>query len=111
MAGNPSPIVVTVYQLKSPFAFEQSSFDALENNSAKALGNDLLDRQTIEVRPNSQQYLDISLSGQTQYLGIVAAYRNINQAIWHKAIKIRPKQAKPIQINLESQALSVNGIS
>lgn len=106
--GNPSPIVLTIYELKNAFKFNQASYDALINNSAAVLGSDLIDQQTVEIRPGSYQTVIQIFSPNTHYLGLVAAYRNIGQAAWHKCIPVSADaQSTTIHLSLESQGLNV----
>ncbi len=107
--GHSSPVVLTIYQLKTQYAFQQADYSALTNNSAKVLGGDLIDKNTIEVRPNSQMKVSQPLSPNTQYLGIVAAYRNINNATWHKVVKIKQKKGyhPVLYLDLQSQGFNV----
>ncbi len=105
VGGRASPLVVTIYQLKKPFSFKQASFSALENNSAQVLGNDIIDKQTVEIRPGQKQTITESLAQNTHYIGIIAAYRNIDQAAWRKVIKVKPKENATIKLDLESQGL------
>lgn len=106
--GTPSPIVVTIYELKNQFSFTQASYDALATNSASVLGSDLIDQQTIEVRPNSYQSVTQTLSPNTKYLGIVAAYRNIDQSTWHTTVPVNANTSSmTINLSLESQGLTV----
>lgn len=108
MYGNASPVVVTIYQLKTPYTFKQATYQALAANSSKVLGTDLIDKNVIEVRPNSHQTVYQPLSPNTQYLGIVAAYRNIDQSKWRTTVKVVNEKGKSTVINLdlESQALT-----
>lgn len=103
-----SPIMVTIYQLKNPYSFRQATYSTLAKNSADVLGRDLIDLSTIEVRPAEQKSIYQALSPNTQYLGIVAAYRQIDHATWRSTVKVvnAKGQQTTIQLNLESQALS-----
>ena len=107
-SGQASPIVVTFYQLKSPYDFNQASYHELANNSAKVLSSGLIDKTTIEVRPSENKHISIPISPNTEYLGIVAAYRDIDHATWHTSVQLKNKKNKNdrIQIALESRALS-----
>ena len=107
--GHSSPVVLTIYQLKTQYAFHQADYNALTNNSGKVLGGDLIDKNTIEVRPNTQMKVNQPLSPNTQYLGIVAAYRNINNATWHKVVKIKKKKGyhPVLYFDLQSQGFNV----
>ena len=105
--GRASPVMVTVYQLKTPYAFKQATFDQLINNSGALLGTSLLDKQTIAVKPNTNQQLSIALANQTLYVGVVAAYRNITHATWHQIVRILANKNNIVDINLESQGVMV----
>lgn len=105
--GNPAAVVVSVFQLKSPFSFKNAGYDALDINSAAILGADLIDKQVFNIRPHNRKSIKLTLEQSTQYIGIVAGYRKINEATWHTIIRI-PKGAKSVTIELvlESQGLS-----
>jgi type VI secretion system protein VasD len=107
MNGRASPLVVTVFQLKSPFTFKQASFDQLMGNSSATLGADLIDKETVEIRPNATKQIKFPLDNDTAYVGVVAAYRDISQAKWHTVVKIVPKKHNIIDISLESKGIIV----
>lgn len=109
MNGRPSPVVVTLYQLKSAYTFKQADAASLMADSAKILGSDLIDKNTIEIRPNSTQNITQALDPDTQFLGIVADYRNATTESWHKVVKLDSSGGKraDITIDLESQGFSV----
>lgn len=104
--GKPSPIVVSIYALKTPFQFNQATYNQLDNNAAAILNTNLIDRQSIELRPATQRKTIQMITPNTHYLGITAAYRNIDIANWRNVIKVPKKQRNiNIFINLESQGL------
>ena len=105
--GLASPVVISIYQLKSPFTFNNANYSSLANNSAAILGSDLIDKQTMEIRPGENKNINLDLAQATQYIGIVAGYRKINQAQWHTTIRIPAKsKGANIALSLESQGLS-----
>jgi len=107
--GTPSPVVLSFYELKTPYPFKSATFFQLSRNAAAVLGESLIDKQTVEIRPKSHQHVSEVLSPNTRYIGIIAAYRNLDHAVWRKVIKLNPKQKNiSISINLESQSLVVN---
>jgi type VI secretion system protein VasD len=105
--GQASPIVVTIFQLKSAFVFNSATYSALANTSSETLGNDLIDKETLELRPSQKQTLHLILQQDTKQLGIVAAYRSIDGTIWHQVIPVNNKGKTHIEVNLESQGLAV----
>ncbi|MBS0352009.1 MAG: type VI secretion system lipoprotein TssJ [Proteobacteria bacterium] len=98
-----SPVVVTIYQLKSSAAFQQANFFALSNNPLGTLGSDLLDKQEIELRPKQTQNLKIPLSPEANYIGIIGAFRDPDHAQWRKLVKIEPRSSLKLQVNLATQ--------
>ena len=104
--GQPAPVVVTLFELKAPFAFKAASFNQISNNAAALLGTNLIDKQSFEIRPASQQSLTQNFSTQTHFIGITAAYRNIEISDWRKVLPIPPGSTKiHININLASQSI------
>ena len=104
--GRPSPVVLSVYELKSAYAFKQASYYALTSNLAKTLGPNLIDKQTIEIRPNSSKSFTQDLSPNTHYIGLIAGYRNIDQSTWRQVIPVTAGKKKiKINVTLESQGL------
>lgn len=110
--GQASPIVVTVYQLKSPYNFKQANYHELVSNSAKALSNDLIDKTTLEVRPSENKTISVPLSPNTNYIGIMAAYRDIENSNWHTTLEVKNEKNKrtKIYLVLESRALSAKKV-
>ncbi|MCK4870436.1 MAG: type VI secretion system lipoprotein TssJ [Gammaproteobacteria bacterium] len=106
--GRSSPVVVTFFQLKNGYSFSQADYQTLSNNSSKALGGDLLDQTTVEIRPGTGKTIPLTVSNNANYIGIMAAYRNINNGIWHKAIKLAkaPGSQTVINLNLQSQGIT-----
>ena len=104
--GRSSPVVVTFYELQSPNGFKQAKYYPLTENAGKILGNDLVDKRIIEVQPGQITKKTVTLSPNTKYLGITAAYRNINQAKWKAILTVPPKTHKvKLSLILESQGL------
>lgn len=101
-----SPIVVTVYQLKSPTAFEQANFFALYNNATKTLANDLVDKREIEIQPGQTHNIQQIISPEASFVGIVAAYRNPDSAKWRQIIAIPSGKKIDLQINLDAQTVA-----
>ena len=106
--GRASPLVVTIYQLKNAYNFKQADYESLSNNSAKALGGDLIDQSSVEIRPGSKNSTNLTLSPNANYLGIMAAYRNINNGVWHEVVQLADGEGShtKVQLDLESQGFT-----
>jgi len=106
--GNPAPLVVEVYELKTPYNFSQANYTELTSNAAALLGSTLIDKQNIELRPGTQQVLIQPLTAETRYIGITAGFRNIDQATWRNVITVPDnKKQITIAVTLESQNLNI----
>lgn len=108
ISGQAAPLMVTFYELKSPLDFKSANYFSLSSNAASVLQNNLIDKHTLEIRPGEQVNYKISLPPSVRYVGIVAGYRNIDQAKWKRLVAVAPNSKRiQIQINLMSQELSV----
>lgn len=105
--NQPSPIVVTLYQLKSPTAFQQANFYTLYNNAAVVLAADLLDKTDIEIRPQEKQTLHVTLSPNTHYIGVLAAFRDPDTAQWRQILTVKPGANVNVKINLAMQSITL----
>lgn len=106
--GNPSPLVVSIYQLKSAIAFKKISYNELIKNTGKSLGTNLIDKQDIEIKPNMRRSITQYITSDTTYIGVAAGYQNIDRANWRSIITV-PHTKKKINlgINFESQGLQI----
>ncbi|MGM0433416.1 MAG: type VI secretion system lipoprotein TssJ [Pseudomonadota bacterium] len=77
-----SPVLVRLYQLRQPDAFRDAGFDALHEDPEKVLGDDLLGMEETMLRPGGDWYTERALAEGTRYLGVTAAFRNIDDARW-----------------------------
>ena len=86
--GNPSPLVVRFYELKSPTAFNNAGFFDLYDNEAAALGDDLQDRDELEFNPGDVLAYERELKPETRWVGVMGAYRDIENAGWRASTEV-----------------------
>ncbi len=97
--NRPSPLVLTMYQLKSITGFKNADFFPLYDKPNKTLGNDLLHREQIEIKPSQRLVITQEILPNAEYIGILAAYRDIDNAQWHRELAI--KKIKNMKITLK----------
>ncbi len=85
--GRPSPVVVRVYQLKADTAFNAAEFFALFDDEMKVLGPDLIGRNEYTVAPSERRTLEMDVSADAKFVGILAAYRDIRNAQWRTIVQ------------------------
>ena len=86
VGGRPSPIVVRVYQLRTAEAFNTAEFFALFDEEQKVLGQELISRDEFMVTPMETRTIDVSLAGETRFVGVIGAFRDIRNAQWRSVV-------------------------
>ena len=98
--GRPSPIVLRLYELKNPVAFEHAEFFSLYQQPQETLALDLIAHEELELRPGEQQELNLTTSG-GHHLAVLAAYRNLPEADWRVVVPLRAGQLNQISLQLD----------
>lgn len=86
-SGRPSPVVVRIYQLKTDTAFAGAEFFALYDDEMKVLGPDLIGRTEYTLAPSERRTMEFDVSADAQFVGVVAAYRDIRNAQWRTVLQ------------------------
>src|SRR5687767_13746109 len=81
-SGRPSPVVVRVYQLRTDAAFNGAEFFALFDDDQKVLGAELISRDEFVLDAPDRRTIDVTVSGDTRFVGAVAAFRDIRNSQW-----------------------------
>lgn len=93
------PIVVGIYQLTQPYPFKSTSYADLTEKMQSSLAETLIDYQTLELKPNSNQTLTITLPSVAHYIGICAGFHRLIKNNW-KTVNLIPKTHQKIQIKI-----------
>ncbi len=104
--GMACPLVVNIYVLKNTNQFNTSSFFNLYQSPKSVLGEDLITFTQVVMQPNSKQKIKSIQMMNGQYLGIVAAYQNIDKAEWRKLIPAKKLSEKEV-IKIELTRLAI----
>jgi type VI secretion system protein VasD len=86
--GRPSPVMVDLYQLSSSSAFSQADFFDLAEGQVSALAADTVARRTFSLSPGGEERITEILSPAVTHIGIMAAYRDIQNAAWRVTIAV-----------------------
>jgi type VI secretion system protein VasD len=105
--GNPSPLVVRLYELKSATAFNNSGFFSLYDNDSIELGDDMKGREEMEFQPGQALLLERELEPETRYIGVMAAYRDIENARWRAVLEVEPGSDTEVIIALDRLAVTI----
>ncbi len=106
-AGRPSPVVVRVYELKTLSVFESADFYSLYDDETASLGSDLIAREELIIRPGDEIGYDKVADPRTRYLGVIAAFRDLENARWRSFVKLGDQRRVSLLIQLDRTAVSV----
>jgi len=108
MQGRPSPIILHVMELNSTEQFNRLDYMGLTQPSGAALGAELLGKNQVVMQPGDSKTLPLELNPMTTAIGLVAGYRDIDNAVWRKTIPITQGKTKGISISLEQTQIVAN---
>jgi len=113
--GRPSPVNIIVFQLVSADAFENADFFSLFEPEAAVLGGDMLARTQILLQPGEVREWVAEFEKETRFIGVIAAYRDIEKAQWRASIELPKKgligrffKKNKLKITVDTLAVTVS---
>jgi type VI secretion system protein VasD len=106
-AGRPTSVAVRVYQLKDRKMFDGASYDDLLKNDRTVLAQDLESSMASVLTPGAAASLSQPMQADTNYVAIVAFYRNPGKGDGWKYVidKNKLDADKPLKLELVDQLL------
>lgn len=106
-SGRASPLVIRIYELRSVDTFRSAGFFDLYDEPEGVLDRDLLSMDEVVLRPELVEKLpEKRLDENTRYIGIVAAFQNIDDAEWKMILDANPQGYKDIRIAVDGLEMS-----
>jgi len=105
--GRPSPVVVRVYELRALGAFDGADFFALFEKEAETLGPELVGREEYDLRPGETRPYRRQLQADTKFIGVVAAFRDLENARWRQATPVPAKRSVTVSVAIDAKAVTV----
>jgi type VI secretion system protein VasD len=102
-----SPIVIRIFKLKSLGNYNESDFYGLFEDYESVLGSDLLSTEQIHLNPGDVRTLKHKTIPEAQYFAVVAAYRDINQAIWRDFVTLATGKTTQVLVVVDKLNISV----
>lgn len=97
----PSPVVVRVFELKAPTLFEQADFVSLFEKDQAVLAAELVSREEFVLRPGETKPLTKPLAPETKFIGVMAAFRELERARWRAVVPIVAGKKNVLEIKLD----------
>lgn len=86
--GEPSPVLVRVYQLSNKVNFQNAPYEALFDNEHSALGAEFININEYLVHPGTNNPVQLQISENVKYLGVAVGYRSIDMVNWRAVIAV-----------------------
>ena len=102
----PSPLLVRVYELKSVSAFNNADFVSLYQRDQAELGTEMIGREEVILNPGDSRPINKLTAPETRFVGVFAAYRDLDHAKWRGVVAIQPGQKQRILIHAEELSIS-----
>lgn len=102
----PSPLLLRVYELKAVAAFNGADFMSLYQRDQAELGSDFVAREEFVLAPGETKTFVKTLSADTQFLGVVAAFRDLDRSRWRSVIAVDPRKSQ--QVVIKAAALAID---
>lgn len=106
-SGRPSPLALRVYQLKSGSRFNSLDFISLYEKDASILGADLVQKDEIVLQADEKYTLRPALGTDVGTIGVMALFREYEQANWRASVAITPHRSNQINIHISGTSLTV----
>jgi type VI secretion system protein VasD len=106
--NEPSPVVLRIYELKSLNAFQQANFFELLDNDTTALGQDLVGKREIEIKPGERQAFERATPSDTKYVGVIAGFRSMDTATWRASVEIEQDRSSAVVVKVTAQTASIS---
>jgi len=94
----PSPLLIRIYELKSAANFNAADFMSLYQRDQGELGADLLAKEEFVLNPGESKIFAKTLAPDTRFLGVVAAYRDLEHAKWRTVVAVQPNQPQKVTV-------------
>ena len=103
--GRPSPIVVRLFELKHPVAFENADFFSLYEHAKESLAPDIVATEELELRPGETVELKLSVEEGSLYVGVLAAYRDLPDTKWRYTLQVAPVEVTDADLTLDQSGI------
>ena len=109
--GRASPVVARLLELKSLAAFQSTDFFSLFDHERDALGNDLVAKEELLLKPGDSQQFTRELQPDTRFVAVLAAYRDIERSRWRASIPVTLNETTPVTISVRERDVLITQLT
>lgn len=113
--GRASPLVARLYLLDAIADFNHAEFFSLYDKDRELLSNEIILREEFRLTPREERLFTRVIKpervpGQNLFLGVIAAYRQIDKSHWRAWTAIPTEQTTEVTVHLKRLAVSLEQI-
>jgi type VI secretion system protein VasD len=97
-SNRPSPLLVRIYELKSAAGFNAADFMSLYQRDQAQLAADMVAKEEFVLAPGETKTFAKTLAPDTRFIGVVAAYRDVEHAKWRSVVPVQPNQPQKLTV-------------
>jgi type VI secretion system protein VasD len=97
-SNRPSPLLVRIYELKSAASFNAADFMSLYQRDQAQLAADMIAKEEYVLAPGETKTFAKTLAPDTRFIGVVAAYRDVEHAKWRSVVPVQPNQPQKLTV-------------
>jgi len=103
----PSPVVTRLYELESVEDFSNADFFDLYDDRLVSLASKINRRDEFAIMPLEKLTVERQLRPTTRFIGVIAAYRNIDGTSWRAVVPIEPNTTNRFAVRLEQSGIVI----
>lgn len=105
--GRSAPVLVRVYELENPSAFEKADFFQLFEKDSAALGGSMKAREELTLAPGASRTMTRTMTSGAKFIAVFAAFRDYENATWRAVVAVPDNKTTPITVTLRDRLLAV----
>jgi type VI secretion system protein VasD len=101
-----SPVMLRIYELKTAAAFNSADFVSLYQRDQAELAADLVAREEMVLAPGESRPYAKTLAPETRFIGVMAAFRDVERAKWRSIVAVQLGQKQNLAIRADALTVS-----
>jgi len=97
----PSPVVVRVFDLKTPAGFDAATYEGLFERDRETLAADLVARDEFTLNAGEGKRIERKLAPETKVIAVAVAFRELERASWRTTVAVKPNAKNRINVALD----------
>jgi type VI secretion system protein VasD len=109
--GQPSSLYFIIYELRTDGVFRNATFFGIYDDENAKFKNDLVTKEEKHIDPGQTFNFERELPPESKYIGILAAYRDINNAQWRAVAEVTQNKTNKLKVDFTRLAIKINKLN